>query len=198
MSAFSCQQGHTSYTAADLPTRNQVSEAAYAASQASAGRLAALTSQVPPPHPPCCFPHHTSCSDPSFPLRSVSQLACYPIHNTPLLDPSHQPPYMLSHALRRWNPCISSPSPAPPPPKESFLTCCSMHHARGTLALIPMRAVPSTTVKHQPHYPAQHLHLPSMHSNCTFLQAWQPSMLDRVARHTVAAVKRPGVVFACS
>ncbi len=46
VSAFSCKQGLTSYTAADLPTRNQVSEAAYAASQASAGRLAALTSQV--------------------------------------------------------------------------------------------------------------------------------------------------------
>lgn len=46
VSAFSCKQGHTSYTAADLPTRNQVSEAAYAASLASAGRLAALTSQV--------------------------------------------------------------------------------------------------------------------------------------------------------
>ena len=49
VSAFSCQQGHTSYTAADLPTKGQVSEAAWAASQASAGRLAALTSQVPPP-----------------------------------------------------------------------------------------------------------------------------------------------------
>lgn len=58
VSAFSCQQGHTSYTAADLPTRNQVSEAAYAASQASAGRLAALTSQVPPPYPPCCSMLH--------------------------------------------------------------------------------------------------------------------------------------------
>ena len=46
VSAFSCKQGRTSYTAADLPTRNQVSEAAYAASLASAGRLAALTSQV--------------------------------------------------------------------------------------------------------------------------------------------------------
>lgn len=46
VSAFSCKQGHTSYTAADLPTRNQVSEAAYAASLASAGRLAALTSQA--------------------------------------------------------------------------------------------------------------------------------------------------------
>ncbi|KAL3159015.1 hypothetical protein ABBQ32_011016 [Trebouxia sp. C0010 RCD-2024] len=45
VSAFSCQQGRTSYTAADLPTKGQVSEAAYAASQASAGRLAALTSQ---------------------------------------------------------------------------------------------------------------------------------------------------------
>ncbi|KAL0030501.1 hypothetical protein WJX79_010997 [Trebouxia sp. C0005] len=46
VSAFSCKQGRTSYTAADLPTRNQVSEAAYAASLASAGRLAALTSQA--------------------------------------------------------------------------------------------------------------------------------------------------------
>ena len=53
VSAFSCKQGRTSYTAADLPTRNQVSEAAYAASLASAGRLAALTSQV---HCPTMFP----------------------------------------------------------------------------------------------------------------------------------------------
>ncbi len=52
VSAFSCKQGRTSYTAADLPTRNQVSEAAYAASLASAGRLAALTSQV---HCPTMF-----------------------------------------------------------------------------------------------------------------------------------------------
>ena len=69
VSAFSCQQGHTSYTAADLPTKGQVSEAAYAASQASAGRLAALTSQVWPPRSP---PHTPPLSLPPFPLQLLA------------------------------------------------------------------------------------------------------------------------------
>ena len=47
VSAFACGEAAvTSYTAADLPTKSQFSEAAFAANQAVAGRLAALHSQV--------------------------------------------------------------------------------------------------------------------------------------------------------
>ena len=123
VSAFSCQQGHTSYTAADLPTRNQVSEAAYAASQASAGRLAALTSQVPPPYPPCCSMLHIEARphEPSHP----------PLHVLLLLHNLHAIPH-TTH--RYWTPPIDP------------LTCCSMHH----ICVCGIRAV---TLFHPPQTP---------------------------------------------
>lgn len=47
VSTFACGGAAvTSYTAADLPTKSQFSEAAFAATQAAAGRLAALRTQV--------------------------------------------------------------------------------------------------------------------------------------------------------
>ena len=46
VSLFSCKPDETSTFASDLPTREQVAEAAWAAGKASAGHLAALKSQV--------------------------------------------------------------------------------------------------------------------------------------------------------
>ena len=47
VSVFACGEAAvTSYTAADLPTKSQFSEAAFAANQATAGRLAALHTEV--------------------------------------------------------------------------------------------------------------------------------------------------------
>ena len=80
VSAFSCQQGHTSDTAADLPTKGQVSEAAWAASQASAGRLAALTSQVTPRSPSGPF-----FPDPTLPASWLpTPFSCWPLHSAEL------------------------------------------------------------------------------------------------------------------